>query len=140
MAFCFGLLLMLIAIWHAVGFVGAGHNSNNMPQKALFAPAFSYLFAWPILFPLSLCRSWFIRLSVVGVVIAQVLLAAFIFFSQDGLRGSRAQMARDFSMADSVFMLLEIYGIVTFGLLLMSAMPMLRKRWVHSQTQVGPSS
>lgn len=140
MAFCFGVFLMLIAMWELIGLVGVGHNQNVMPQKALLAPSFSYLFPWPVLFPLSLSRNWLIRLSVVCVVIAQVFLAAVIFFGQDGLKGTRAQMGRDSSMADGVIMLLEIYGVVTFGLLFMSAIPLLGRRWKQRQKQVEPAA
>lgn len=140
MAFFLGVFLMLIAMWELIGLIGVGHNQNVMPQKALLAPSFSYLFLWPILFPLSLIRNWVIRLSVVCVVIAQVFLAAVIFFGQDGLKGTRAQMVGDSSIVNSCAVLFAIYGIVTFGLLFMSAIPLLGKRWRQRQNQVEPAA
>ena len=123
-----GLLFACWSLFLSFGLIGAGHRPFLMPEKALHAPGHWYLFAWPVIMPLSLVRLRTVRWVVRCVVGLQTLMAMVLLCSPAGIADLVKALSHGNEVAFAVYQLLFIYAVVNGSSLLMAFIPLPRNQ------------
>lgn len=112
-----GILLLALTLYALLGKSGAGHNHNNMPEKALFAPDFYYILFWPILMPLAFSRVKVVRNIIKYCVLSQFLLTLYVLFAEDGIDKTMDAIGATIYLGHPVIMSILAY-VVAIGTML----------------------
>lgn len=123
LSFLLGCLLLVINAFAFIGWVGVGHQTQQMPGRELTAPLGLYPLVWPLLFPLSLSRTALLRRTVRYTVLSQVILATVSLLSTGGVSRINARMQGGYDATDPVVLTVLSYLFATSFLLLASTVP-----------------
>ena len=133
-----GILLLVTTIIAAIGGVGAGHNHNDMPDKALFAPDFSYMFFWPLLMPLAFSRVKVLRNIIKYCVLSQLLLTLYVLFAEDGIDKTMNALGGRIYLGHPVIMSILAY-VLAVGTMLYGTLRPIRPT-VKAEEQNSPQN
>ena len=134
----FGILLVALTLDALLGKSGAGHNHNNMPEKALFAPDFSYMVSWPILMPLAFSRVKVVRNIVKYCVLSQCLLTLYVLFAEDGIDKTMDAIGARIYLGHPVIMSILAY-VLAVGTMLYGTLRPIRPT-VKAEEQNSPQN